>query len=1179
MRGHVTTDDTRGRRIHGGALGLKIAATAALTALVGALAVVPAQAATTDLAEAEASLLSGSGIVALDDVAALRGAYSATGASGSLGVVRPGLDLSVVNALDVGLGSVRLLGGDGILTLGVAGQYASSTPTGATASAGAIGADGAIAVGSGAPGTGATLDLRPLLSSVPAKAGVLSDVELGLGALSSSITETRTAGGATTSTAYQVAGARYTMTSPAVSALTSSLQATVAGTSDGINGLTGQAGALDRAVTGVRGPLETTLRAVNGLGLVVVETPTVSTTVSVDLRSTVTAQLAKPLTSGPVTITPSTGQVVVDLGALDGLDPNTDLLNPAQVTAITDGITDILTNQLPTGLTTAIDAAVRATAVTVDLKVGVAVPVALGAAVRESLTVQVKTTLGQLLDGTTQASAVTVGGTGLLTTLTGGLLTGAVRGVVTSTLLPLVGDVYRPLLTGSGLAATTTAVKAVTGATVTTLAPLTTLLRQLVTVTINAQDGVGFRDGRGTDAGSTSVHAVSLRVLPAILAARVDLATSTVRAVPFVGLTVATPTEGQQFVVPAAGATRTVTLTGTGEPGATVRVEVPGVAPATGVVGAAGAWSVAVAAVPAGTHAAAVTQLVGGQVTATATRGFTIVTQQPLTITDPVADRVFTVLDGTSTTPVTVSGRATPGATVAVSLGGGRTGSALVGTDGGWTTTIADVPVGSYTASATQSLGGDTSAAVTRGFRVAAGAALALTSPAPGTTYRVPDASSGQDVVVAGTGQPGAVVTVALGGRTQEATVTGGGAWSTTFTTVGPGSYPISARQTVGGATSAPRTTDVTVTAADAVVITSPDPAVPFVLADPSSTTPVTVTGTADRDAPVRVDLGGGLVATTTASGTGAWSVTFAAVPVGADRTVSVTQTVAGVTSTPVTQPLVVRAAAPLAILAPDAGASYRVPTAGSTTTVPVSGTAAVGASVTVSLGTGVAPRTVTATDGTWSVSFTGVPVGGRTISATQTVGGTTSPAQTRPIAVVAGQPLVITTPAVDATVTVAGADDVVDVVVTGTADPGARVDVGLGGSLLASTTADAATGEWTATITGVAVDRYTLGATQTVGGVTSPIVSQGLVVAAGAPVVITRPGDDLQVYYVAGTGGTTPVVVTGTGQPGAVVTVAVGDDRAADVVVPVSGTWTVSVPGVPVGSYVVSASQSINGT
>ncbi|WP_277958952.1 choice-of-anchor G family protein, partial [Frigoribacterium faeni] len=1167
----------RPRRSHA-SRALKATAAAVVAAVVGALVVVvPAQAATTDRSEAEASLVGGTGIVALDQVAALGGAYSAFGTTQNPPTSRNPLNLTAVNALTVGLGNgIRLLGGNGLLTLGVDGQYANATATGATASAGLIAQDGSIAVGDGSPAQQTTLRLQPLLAQVPATQGVLSDVTLQLGALSSQITQQRGATATTPTTAYQVAGAEFTLTSPAVQGVTSSLRSTVGGLGTAVNGVAGST-AVSGLANSITGPLTT---AVNGLplgGAVTLGQPTVNVQAAVDLDSTISAELARPLTSGPVTIIPSTGQVVIDLDALNGLPANTDLLRPATITAITAGITDILQNQLPTNLVAAVDDAIRATQVTVDLAVALRIQLAV-VGVNETLSTRTVTTLGALLDGTVQPAATTVTGSGLVGALGATVLRGALLPVV-GTLLGSVGGLYSPLVDGTALAATTTSLRTTTAAVVTTLAPLTTLLNQLVRVTINAQDSAGFRDGRGTDAGSSSVHAVSLSVLPLVNASRVDLATSTVRAAALAPLSIATPTAGQVFVVPASpGATRSVVLTGAGEPGATVTVDLGAGLTGTGTVAADGSWSVTVANVPAGAYSASVTQALGTATTGPVTRDFTVVAQQPLVVTTPTAGRVFTVLDADSTTPVIVSGTATPTATVAVDLGGGRTATALVAADGTWSTTVPGVPVGGYTASVTQALGGDVSAAVTRAFSVVAGTGLTITSPTSGTQYRLPGADSTRDVTVSGAGQAGAPVAVTLGGgRDLTTTVAPNGTWSVTFPALPVATYTATATQTVGGAVSAPQTTDFTLVAATGVTISTPTPGATLTVADATSTTPVTVTGAAEPNAPVRVDLGDGYVATTTADATGAWSATVSSVPVG-PRTISVTQTVAGVVSVPVTQPLTVAAGAPLDILAPAEGTTVRVADSASLSTLTVSGTAQVGADVRVDLGDGLTGRiTADATTGAWSVDVDGVPVGQRTISATQTVGGTVSPAQTRVVSIVAGTPVAISTPAPGATIPIVGGTTA-DVTVTGTADPGATVTVGLGAGFEVPATVDPATGAWTAVIPDVPAGVRTLGATQTLGGTTSAPVTQPLTIAQGTPLAVTAPLDGAE-YFVPGPQDTTPVVVSGTGQVGATVEVDLGDGLVGQVVVPVSGQWSVAVVGVPVGPHTVSVTQSINGS
>ena len=112
--------------------------------LVG-LTALPANAQSTDVAEAEGQLLSGSGTLDLDTLAALKAAYSAT-PSGQA-VSNSTLDLTAAGGV---LGGVGLNLGSGIqlpansnlsslLDIGVGGQHAATTATGAAhAAAGAL---------------------------------------------------------------------------------------------------------------------------------------------------------------------------------------------------------------------------------------------------------------------------------------------------------------------------------------------------------------------------------------------------------------------------------------------------------------------------------------------------------------------------------------------------------------------------------------------------------------------------------------------------------------------------------------------------------------------------------------------------------------------------------------------------------------------------------------------------------------------------------------------------------------------------------------------------------------------------------------------------------------------------------------------------------------------------------
>ncbi|MEK6345128.1 MAG: hypothetical protein V4737_15010, partial [Curtobacterium sp.] len=904
---------------------------------------------------------------------------------------------------------------------------------------------------------------------------------------------------------------------------------------------------------------------------VTVDGTTVKASVNLNLDDTLTQVLAQPLTDGAVTITPSTGAITVDLDeltALNGQPANTPVLTDAAVASINQSIATILGTQLPTALRTAVVNTINSTAVRIDVAANVRS--AVGALDR--ITIRVDSTLGQLAGSAPGTPTTTVTGGPLGLSLLGTLLTPA----ITSLVVPAAQTLVRPLVTGTALDDLGTALRATTTAVARTLAPVVLLLRQVVDLTVNAQDtSTGFRDGRGDDTGARSVHALRLSVLPGADVATVDLATSTVRAAAFATPTITAPTAGQQFTVPSAASTRSITVSGAGEPGATVRVDLGGGRTGTATVAANGTWTTSVANVPTGEYTATATQTVGGTAAGAVTQRFTVVAQQPLVVTTPTAGRTFTIA-GTSTT-VTLTGTATPGARVDVDLGGGRTGTATVAADGSWRVPVADLPTGSWTASVTQTVGDSTSAPVARSFRVVQAADLTVTSPSAGQD--LPLVGTTRQVVLSGTAQPGATVDVDLGdGLAASTTAAADGSWSATVPDVSAGSYDAAVTQTIGGSTSEPVRRAFTVTAAERLRITAPADGSTIRVADPTSTTPVTVRGTAAPGARVSVSIGGAFAATTTADDDGRWSATFAGVPVG-ERTATATQTVAGTTSDPVTSDFGVVVGEPLVLTAPADGAVLTVLTVDDTTDVRVTGTTQPGATVDVSLGSGRTASTTADDEGDWTLTVAGVPVGTRTLSATQTIGDTTSPVVTRTLTVRAAAALTVTTPTQDSSTTVATADSTIAVRVSGTAEPDADVDVRLdGGGAVGTPAGD--DGTWSVTLPGVDVDVHTVRVTQTVGGATSGPVDRDFEVVAGAPVAIDTPVAGAEI--ASGPGGSAPVVATGTAEPGATVTVRFDDGDPIEVTAGPDGRWTAPATGsvrLDTDDHTVTAVVTVNGT
>ncbi len=1165
-----TTGADRGARRrapNGRRLLLRGGVVATVTALVAAtVAIQPAAAAPTDVAEAEGLLLSGSGIVDADAIAQLGGAYSARGATSGGGTTSQPLNLTALETVGVDLGNdVDLLGANGILTLGVDGQYATISANGATASSGLLTNDGGIGVGTGAGTGAATLDLAPLFSRVGADTTVLSTSQLRIGALASRIQATRGTEVSTTSD-YRIAGATLDLTSPAVAGLSTALRNDLRTFSGTVNSAVGADGALSGTTTALTAEIQRLLRTTS-LGLVTVNGTNVTATVDLNLDDTLTRVLQQPLTDGAVTITPATGAISVDLDrltTLNGQPANTPVLTEAAVSSINRSITTILGTQLPTALQTAVVNTVNSTAVRVNVTANVTaagLPLA-------GLALRTDTTLGALAGTSPARATVTATGGPLGLAALGALLAPAVNSIV----IPALQNTVRPLVSGTALTELGTTLTATTSAVSRLLSPVVLLLRQVIDLTVNAQDTVGFRDPRGTDTGSRSVHALRLSVLPGADVATVDLATSTVRATAFAAPTITAPTAGQQFTVPSADATRSIVVRGAGEPGATVVVRLGDDRTGTATVGADGTWTTTIADVPTGEYTATATQTVGGTAAGTATQDFSVVAQRALTVTSPTTGQTFTTTGETA--PVTLTGTATANATVSVDLGDGVTATGTADETGAWSVTVPEVPLGDRTASVTQTVGDSTSAPVTRDFRVVAAAGITVDTPTADQDF--PLAADTRSVPFAGSAQPGARVDVDLGdGLTATTRANANGTWSTSVTDVPAGEYSADVTQTVGGTTSAPVTRDLTVTAAPALTIDEPADGSTITVADETATTPVTVSGTAAPNARVTIDIGGSFAAAVTADEDGAWTTTFADVPVG-ERTVTARQSVDGTTSGPVETTFTVEAGDPLAITSPDAGDVVTVLDADTTTDLDLAGTAEADAEVRVSLGDGLTATTTADADGTWTLTVTDVPVGRYTITATQTVGGTTSPAVRQVVTVQAGAPLAVTAPDQDDTLTVATDDSALDVTVRGTAEPGAQVAVVLDEGDAVTTTVTPQ-GDWSVVLEGVGTGEHTATVTQTVDGATSAPVDRDFTVEAGDDLVIVAPGDAQEVP--AGTGGQANVVVRGTAEPGADVAVTIDDADPVDVTADTAGNWELPTTQLGIGEHTVEAVQTVNGT
>ncbi|KTR02478.1 choice-of-anchor G family protein [Curtobacterium luteum] len=649
---------------------LRAGATATVAAVIIGGAALPANAAATDVTQAEGRLLAGSGTVDLDTIAALAGSYGATAPGGAVDGGSNPLDLTVLNGIGVNApNGIQLLGANGLVDVGVAGQYSSTSTTSAVAAAGAVSGDGAIQVG--APGSdGARIDLQPLLDGLDVD-GLISDASVDLGALSARAEATRTFAGSDVTTDYQVASADVSVVSPAVAALVGQLNTTLDASSTTLE----TALNADGVAAGVTGAVTDDLADALGIVPAIVVGPTTATvTADVDLGQAVSSITETPLTSGAVTIDLSTGTVSIDLAdlyTLNELAPNTRLLASDTINAqIEASIADILENQVPALLTDALQDALDAATVTVDVSTDATV--ALAAA---GLDITVDTTLGQVLGTSTTDPEVTLTGTGALELLDDLGLTAGLEGVVDTALLPALTTAVGGVVTEDFVSDTVAALVDTLEDVVTALDPLLDTLNQLVSITVNSQTAPAFSDPDGDATGATTVRAVRIELLPAADAATVDIATATVQADAFAGIAITDPEDGTEVTVPTEDDTTDVPVSGTAEPGSDVDVTLDGDEDGTQstVTDEDGTWTVTFPDVAVGDHEAVAVETIGGLVSDPDSVTFAVAAA-PVDPTDPT-DPTDPGTPGTPGTPGAPGGDGTGAGPGVGGAGGGAGGS------------------------------------------------------------------------------------------------------------------------------------------------------------------------------------------------------------------------------------------------------------------------------------------------------------------------------------------------------------------------------------------------------------------------------------------------------------------------------------------------------------------------
>ncbi|MFU1477227.1 Ig-like domain-containing protein [Roseovarius sp. C7] len=543
---------------------------------------------------------------------------------------------------------------------------------------------------------------------------------------------------------------------------------------------------------------------------------------------------------------------------------------------------------------------------------------------------------------------------------------------------------------------------------------------------------------------------------------------------------------------------------------------------------------------------------------------------------------------GPETDTVTITGRAEPGSTVTVTVGD-KTVETISDDEGNWQ---AEFTGDSFPSDGSH--GADVTVVEPDGTTSdLAGPEVVIDTTPPETAVTEGTETSGeifnaeeygQGIEIAGTGEPGATVSVTIEGITRETVVTEGGSWSVTYEagSLPEGEYTsavtVVSQDAMGNSTTVTESVVID-TVANAVSISTSQIEGDGTINHAEEADGVTIVGTATPGAVVVVSVQG-QEQTVTAGGDGSWSVTYAAgtLPQGTyDAEITATSTdVAGNVNTTTGTVHVDTRVDNFAITSESGGADNVINAAEAQSGLVVTGTSEPGSTVVLQLGDHEV-STVAGADGSWSATFAASQITQGTYTTTMTATATDLAGNTR----VQTQSVTVDTEAGLLTLNAdqIGGDGTINhseaqagVQVTGRADPGATVTVTLDG--VAHQTVAGANGVWTTTYASHEITE----------GVHDPVVTATTTDAAGNSTSVTDTVHvDTRVDNLSMSGGGFAATshghdvinsdvaasgfdLTGTVEPGSTVFVTINGVRVeADV--DASGNWVASFgPGAIAG-------------
>lgn len=574
------------------------------------------------------------------------------------------------------------------------------------------------------------------------------------------------------------------------------------------------------------------------------------------------------------------------------------------------------------------------------------------------------------------------------------------------------------------------------------------------------------------------------------------------------------------------------TVSGTAEPGATVTIKLPEGDPITAEADDEGNWEATVPELTEGDTVTVVAEVEGKEPSAPIT-----VTVDGVTVSAPSAS-----ITGNSTDGYPVSGTTTPNAAIEILNEAGDVVGSTTADDAGAYTVILD-PADVAPEEALQVV-----AVVTAGGQDYRSNATPITVPADIEQTGTPtiDPVTAGDTTISGTAEPGSTVTVTITGQEPVTPETDDeGNWLAEVPAVSGGDTVTVVAEAEGKEPSAPVSVGV-----NGVTV-----AAPTAIISGNSTDGYPITGTAPANAAIEVlNESGDVIGTGTADGDGNYTVTIAPSDAAPEETLSVVAIVTAggdqyrSPATPVT--------VPADELEQTASPTIDPINAGDTT---ISGTAEPGATVTVTI-PGEEPVTGEADDeGNWTVEVPEVSEGETVTVVAQAPDKDPS----APISVGVNG-LTIATP----TATISG-NSTAGYPVTGTAPANAAIEILNADDEVIGTGTANDEGQYTITLT--SNDASPAEALRVVA-----VVTAGGQEYRSAAAPITVPLDQTAVPTIESvTAGDT--TISGTAEPGATVSVAIGDAEPVTAEADDEGNWTATVPEVSQGE-IVSVVATLDG-